>query len=82
MYVFTNKETFDNLWNETEYQKYYEEYMQNYENVQSTIVIPAPLMYMAIFFDILSLVIEDKNKINEKRMKTLHPFKELVYIIS
>lgn len=38
-------------------------------------------MYMIIYFEIFSLLVEDKNTINMEKCMSLHPYKSLLSVL-
>jgi hypothetical protein len=73
-----------NLWNESAFSYWIEEFEKIYdEGIEKGIIVISPeLTYFYTFFQLFSLMIEDRNEINAGKSKHMHPFPSLLGILA
>lgn len=72
-----------NLWNESAFSFWIEEYEERYEECceEGTMAISSELTYLYTYFEIFSLMIEDRNEINAGKCKHMHPYPSLLALL-
>lgn len=80
MIMFIKNKKQGNIWDVNIFHWCVQKFIKSYKE-NRTIIVEPQLMYMITFFQLLCLLVEEKNAINTQKCRALHPYRALIQIL-